>query len=356
MIRRSGFVVAVSILGIAAQLIGAAPAGANRPTSYFENNVHFACDQPGVTTADGTVLVFAEDSTEFGRDASIAWWVPPDTIENTGGTPTFVSSPFITDQVVTRNGYHFDIDLKMIDPSDFSEVGNATASIDLIPTGLVENATPKKSRFGNRTTFDKSVVKFFNVSGSVTMHVVGHDPTVFDVTNCNGPDGSPADHAGFDTTIDVRTSDPSQFVLNNSGILVACTVGTNDYILEVDASSEEAGTSGQIIFTDANGTVGGATESTLTLTDEVFSGTVGMENFDTGEAVGDAVVDVRFTRGPKEVVRSTQGDIRDTLIGYLLEPTGTITIPTQPTPTVVDFSGCIFVFEGREQQKEHRPR
>jgi hypothetical protein len=356
MIRRATSVVLILALTTLGITVIAGPASANRPTSFFENNVHFVCDQPGVTTSDGTLMVSAEDSTEFGRDAGILWWVPPDTIENTGGTPTFVSSPFIEDQTVTRTGYHFDIDLRMIDPHTFDYVGNATASIDLIDSGIVEEATPKKSKFGNRQTFDNSVVKFFSVSGTVTLNVTGLPTTTFDVTNCTGPDGNPPERAGFDTTIDVRISDPSQFVLNKSGVLVLCNIGTDDFLLEVAASAEKDVTGGQLIFQNVDGVIGGSTDSTLTLTNEVFAGTVPMFDFNTGDPVGDAVVDVRFTQGEHAVIRSTQGSVRDRLIGYLLNPTGTITIPTTPTPTVVDFSACIFAFDGTEQQKEHRPK
>ena len=356
MVRRTFVVVLALSLAATGILLAAGPVSANKPTSFFENNVHFVCDAPGVITSDGIVQLNAEDSTEFGSDASVSWWVPPETPENTGGTPTFVGSPFIEDQTVSRTGYHFDIDVRMIDPHTFDYVGNATASIDLIDSGIVEYADPEKSSFGNRKTFDNSFVKFFSVAGTVTINVTGLPTTTFDVTNCTGPDGNPPERAGFDSTIDVRTSDPSQFVLNKSGVLVLCDIGTSDYLLEVAASAEKDVSGGQIFFTNASGTIGGETQSTLTLTNEVFAGTVPMVDFNTGEPVGDAVVDVRFTQGEHAVIRETQGSVRDRLIGYLLNPTGTITIPTSPTSTVIDFSACIFAFDGVEQQKEHRPK
>jgi hypothetical protein len=297
-------------------------------------------------------LVGAEDSTEFGRDGSLLWWVPPDTIENTGGDATFRSSALIEDQIVTRTGYHFDLDLKMED-RNFNPVGNAVVSVDLIPTG--EETSPEgKSRLGNRTITDNSMVKFFTVSGTATLHVAGHDPTVFDITNCGGPDGAPPEHAGFDTTVDVTVTDPSQFVLNKSGVLVFCDVQTESYSMNLAASSEKTSTGGFASLSNADGGLGGETQTGLTLTSDVFSGSIPLTDFSTGEPAGDAVIDVTFSQGDHSVVRTTQGSVRDRMIGYILIPTGTITFPTVP-PTVVDLSGC-FAFDGREQQKEHRPR
>ena len=350
MIRRAIVVVSVVVAALAGQVAGPGSALANKPTNFYENNVHFECGVPGVTTPDGTILVNAEDSSEFGRDASILWWIPPDSIDTADAT--FRSSSLIEDQVVTRTGYHFDIDVKMED-RDFTPVGNATASIDLIPTGEV---TPPegKSRFGNRTIRDNSTVKFFTVAGTVTMHVTGHDPTTFDVTNCGGPDGAPPDHAGFDTTIDVTTTDPSQFVLNKAGILVLCDVQTDTYSFNFGASSEKNATGGQTSLENADGGLGGETQSGLTLTSAVFSGSIPLIDFSTGDPAGVAVVDATFAQGDHTVVRETQGSVRDRRTGFLLIPSGSITFPTSP-PTVVDLSGC-FAFDGREQQKEHRPK
>lgn len=349
---RLAVVVAVFSL-IAVDLLGTAgPAGANRPISYFENNVHFVCDLPGVTTSEGTIIVSAADSTEFGRDASVLWWVPPETPASSPDS-TFRSSSLIEDQTVVRNGYHFDVDVKMED-RDFNPVGNAIMSIDLIPSGVVEYASPTKSSFGNRRTKDNSFVKFFSVSGTVTFHVIGHDPTVFNVTDCTGPDGNPPDRAGFDSTIDVTTTDPSQFVLNKSGVLFLCDVETETYVLNVAASAEKTNTGGELQFFTSDSAMGGSTDSGLTLTNSEFSGTISLNDFDTGDPVGTAIIDVTFTQGEHTVVRRTDGSVRDRMIGYLLEPAGTITIPTSP-PTVVDVSSC-FAFDGREQLKEHRPR
>src|SRR5436190_15331958 len=129
--RRSAIVVVWSLM-FAGLVSAAGPASANRPTRFFENNVHFVCDLPGVTTPDGIIIVSVEDSSEFGRDASVLWWVPPETPETTGDS-TFRSSSLIEDQTVVRNGYHFDVDVKMED-RDFTPVGNAIMNIDLIPS------------------------------------------------------------------------------------------------------------------------------------------------------------------------------------------------------------------------------
>lgn len=339
--RRVASFIAVSTLTAAGLAVSASPAAANRPTRVFENTVTFVCES-GVTNEFGTAQVTAEDHSEFGSSGSILYWVAPDSPDT--GEATFRSSSLITDQQVTRTGYHFDGVLLMED-QDFNPVGNATFSVDLIPTGRVDEATPARSRFGNRTIHDRSSVKFFSVVGTVTMH----DGTVFDLTGCGGPDGSGPDTAGFDTTIDVRVTDPSQFVISFSGVLVLCDVVTPGHALNLGASSEN-GPQTELQFTDESGTLFGFSDE-ITLTAEEFSGTVPLSHED-GEPAGDAVIDVTFTRGDHIVVRTENGSIRSRQIGYLLEPAGSITFPTG---TVVDLSSC-FAFDGTEQQKEHRPR
>ena len=335
-------------------LVGAAgPAAAAKPLRFFEHYVTFVCDNPGVTTSDGTVIASAMDHDEFGADASVLWWVPPDTIESTEGDATYRSSSLITDQVVTRTGYHFDADLKMED-RDFNPAGNAVISVDLIDTGVVERSTPSRSRFGNRTIRDNSFVKLFRVAGTLTINITGRPSVTFNLTNCGGPDGAPPDRAGFDVTADVRQSNPNQFVLNHSGVLVLCDVVTDDYAMNLGASADKTGTGGEATLFLPNGGMGGGTRSGIVLDATSFTGSIPVSDFDTGDPLGDAVIDVRLTRGRHTVIRTTQGSVHSKMIGYILDPSGTITFPTSPE-TVVDMSSC-FAFDGREQQKEHAPK
>jgi hypothetical protein len=178
-----------------------------------------------------------------------------------------------------------------------------------------------------------------------------HDGTVFDLTNCGGPDGSPPENAGFDTTIDVRISDPSQFVISFAGVLVTCDLVTPDYFVNIGASNEN-GPQTSAFYQDATRAWFGSADA-FTLTPDEFSATIPMFDDATLEPVGDAVVDVAFARGEHVELRTESDGIRATQIGNILIPTGTITIPTEPA-TVVDMSSC-FAFDGREQQKEHRP-
>jgi hypothetical protein len=350
MIRRSIVVTVVCALALVGLYSGAGPAFGNKPSQIYENNVHFACDQPGVTTEHGTVLVFVEDSSEFGASGSILWWVPPETIENTGGDATYRSSSLIEDQQVTRTGYHFEAVLAMED-RDFNPLGDATISVDLIPTGRVDYASPEKDRFGNRFIRDNSVVKFFSVAGTVTMF----DGTVFNITNCGGPDGSGPDTAGFDTTTDIRISDPSQFVLKQGGedgVLVLCDITTETHSFNLGASTGEAGSDASIFFTPA---VGPALfgQGPVTLSTASFEGSIALQD-ENGEPAGDAVIDATFTRRDRTAVRQTVNGVRDKMVGWLLETTGTVTLPTAPA-TVIDLSSC-FVFNGTETVKEHRPK
>ena len=99
--------------------------------------------------------------------------------------------------------------------------------------------------------------------------------------------------------------------------------------------------------------LGGETGTGLTLTNETPSGRIAVEDVETGEPLGGAVVDVMFTRGRHVEIRTQEGPIRVTRVGFALNATGTITFPTKPA-TVMDMSSC-FAFDGKEQQKEHRP-
>lgn len=343
MIRNRLFVAVLTLSALVAPLWTAGPAAANKPTQIFNRSIGFVCSD--VRTADGVVQIAAELFSEFNEpDVSISYWVPPETPENSEST--YRSSSLISDQNVTLTGYHFEGTVVMED-RDFNPVGTASFVVDMIATSDPE-AVGEKSKFGNRNIHDKSTLQTFSVSGSVTLH----DGTVFDLTDCIGPDGAPSDMAGRDFITDIRITDPSQFVISHSGILVLCDITTDTYAVSFGASAEETGTSGQVQFFSEALSMGGGTENGLTLTNEVLSGAIPVENFDTGESLGDALVDVSFTRGEHAQIRTQEGSVRSTMVGFLLNPTGSITFPTG---TVVDMSSC-FAFDGKEQQKEHRPQ
>jgi len=338
----------VAVLSLPALLLpfwSAGPAAANEPTHFFVRSIGFVCSD--VRTPGGVVQMSAEHASEFETPGvSITYWVPPETPENAPDS-TYRSSSLITDQRVTLTGYRFEGSVLMED-RDFNPVGTATFVVELIATGDREDVGGK-SKFGNRNIHDKSTEQFFKVAGSVTLH----DGAVFDLTDCTGPDGAPPGQAGHDHTTDVRTTDPSQFVLSRSGILVLCDIATETYAVSFGASAESTGTSGEVRFLSDAVSLGGETGSGLALTNETLSGRIAVEDVETGEPLGDAVVDVTFTRGKHVELRTQEGPIRVTRVGFLLTPTGTITLPTSPA-TVVDMSSC-FAFDGREQQKEHRP-
>ena len=339
--RRATLTTVVCLLVLTSILVTAGPAAANKPAQIYTRSVHFVCSD--VRTSDGVVQVSAELFSEFDEaDASINYWVPPETPENSQDS-TYRSSSFIGDQHVTLTGYHFDGTVLMED-RDFNPIGSATFSVDLIPTTGVEE-TGGRSKNGNRNIHDNSTVQFFSVAGSLTTQ----DGKIFNLTDCVGPDGAPPDRAGAEFIEDVRITDPSQFTISFVGTLVLCDLSTPDYALNLGASNEQGGRT-DLAFEDANGLVFGSSD-TITLTPTEFSGMVPLNN-DNGDPAGDAVIDVSFTRGHHTVVRTQEGGIRSNREGFLLVPSGTITFPDE---TVVDMSSC-FAFDGREQQKEHRPK
>jgi len=338
--RRATLFTVVCLLAVTSVVATAGPALANKPTQIYTQSIHFVCSD--VRTPDGVVQISAELFSEFNEaDASINYWVPPETPENSQDS-TYRSSSLIEDQHVTLTGHHFDGTLVMED-RDFNPVGNATFSVDLIPTTGVEK-TGGRSKNGNRNIHDNSTVQFFSVAGSVKLH----DGKVFDLTNCVGPDGAPPDRAGAELIEDVRITDPSQFTISFVGTLVLCDISTPDYALNLGASNEQEART-DLAFEDANGLVFGFSDG-ITLTPTELSGTVPL-NDDNGEPAGEAVVDVSFARGHHTVIRTQEGGIRSNREGFLLIPSGTISFPDG---TVVDMSPC-FAFDGREQQKEHRP-
>ena len=333
MFRRGTIILSVVFaLGIPAALPGATPAFANKPTHITSHSVDLICDLPGLTNEAGdTVVLNLEDHSEFGQSGSILYWIAPETPETTGDS-TYRTSSLVENQHITLTGLHFDAVMGMED-RDFNPVGDATITADLVPTG--DQVGPEgKSRFGNRNIRDNSVTRFLVVE---TGHVTLQDGKVFDIAGC----------PGFEQTVDVTITDPSQFVISFSGVLVLCDVQTPDYAMNLGAGTSPQ-TSTEVFFSNANGNLNGFADD-ITLTADRFSGSIPLSD-DNGDPAGVAIVDVTFNKGDRLVVRTQEGGIRSKRLGNLLIPTGTITFPG----AVVDLSSC-FAFDGREQQKEHRP-
>lgn len=334
MTRRTAFIAAFVITTVALLSGATGPALAAKPIKIFEHRFGFVCDDPPLTNEAGTVIVAATLSSVDGPEAIVLYWVAPDSPET--GEATFRSTTDVPQVTVTGN--HLDAVVPMEDQK-FNPIGNAIISADLTPIGEPELGAGK-SKEGNRTIKDESVNQPLVVeSGTLTLP----DGTVFDLTGC----------PGADFTIDITITNPNQFVISHSGVLVLCDIATDDYVLNLGASADDSGSGGEVFYSDATQTLGGFSED-LVLTSEVFSGTFDLINFETEEPAGEAVVDATFTQGEHIVVRTTQDGIHSKMIGNLLEVAGTITIPTDPS-TVVDLSSC-FAFDGKEQIKEHAPK
>ena len=347
MVRSKLLAAVLSVTALVAPLWSATPAMANKPTQISSRDIGFVCND--VRTDDGAIFMSVDDFSEFDRpDGSILYWVPPETPENTPDA-TYRSSSLITDQNITRSGYHFEGTLGMED-RDFNPVGTASFSVDMIATGGAE-PVGEKSKFGNRNIHDKSTLQFFKIVGSVTLH----DGTTFDLTDCIGPDGAPFDRAGRDFITDIRTTDPSQFVIEErDGILVLCDLAGDDFVGALRASAEESGGSGgDLEFTSAGRSLRGDA-SDVTLTPDVFKATIPLIDLDTEESAGDAVVDATLTRAQRVALRFDRDGQRVKQLGWLLNVSGTLTAPTEPA-TVIDLSGCL-AFDGSLRVTEHRPR
>ena len=331
--RRTPFAVVAALLSIAALSSTAGPAVAGKPIRIFEHRFGFVCEEPWLSNEGGIAITAASVSSESGPEAIVLYWAPPETPETAEAT---LRSTTDVPQV-TVTGYHIDALVPMED-QDFNPVGNAVISVDLVPVGEPEVGAGK-SRQGNRTIRDNTVNQPLVIeSGTLTLP----NGVIFDLTGCQGSD----------LTIDIRISNPSQFVITHRGILVLCDIATEDYVVNLGASSDDSGTGGEVFYSDATQTLGGSSED-LVLTSEIFSGTFDLIDFETEEPAGEAVLAATLTRGEHVVLRFSDGNVHSKMIGNLLEVDGTITIPTDPA-TVVDLSSC-FAFEGKEQIKEHRP-
>ncbi|MGH2794839.1 MAG: hypothetical protein ACRDKG_11095 [Actinomycetota bacterium] len=323
-------VVALAVVGFGAI---AQPASAGKPIKIFEHRVGFVCEEPWLSNEDGVAITAASVSSESGPEAIVLYWAPPETPET--AEATLRSTTDVPE--VTVDGLHLDAVVPMED-QDFNPVGDAIISADLVPVGEPELGAGK-TREGNRTIRDNTVNQPLVVeSGTLTLP----NGVVFDLAGC----------PGSDLTIDIRISNPSQFVITHSGILVLCDIATDDYVVNLGASTDGANVGGEVFYADANQALGGFSED-LTLTSEVFSGAFDLINFETEEPAGTAVLDATLTQGEHVVLKTTGDGPQSKMIGYLLEVTGTLTIPTDPA-TVVDLSSC-FAFDGKEQIKEHRP-
>jgi hypothetical protein len=331
MLRRSSFIVAAALLVVA---LVSGPASAGKPIKIFEHRIGFVCEDPWLSNEDGIAITAASVSSESGPEAIVLYWAPPETPET--AEATLRSTTDVPEVTVT--GYHLDAVVPMED-QDFTPVGDAIISADLVAVGEPELGAGK-SKQGNRTIRDNSVNQPLVVeSGTLTLP----NGVVFDLTGCQGSD----------LTIDIRISNPNQFVITSTGILVLCDIATDDYVVNLGASAEGSNVGGEVFYTDATQTIGGFSEN-LVLTSDVFSGTFDLINFETEEPAGQAVVDATFTQGDHIVLKTSEGSIHSKMIGNLLDVTGTLTIPTDPT-TVVDLSSC-FAFDGKEQIKEHAPK
>lgn len=333
MIRRTAYVAALIALGLTLFATIAQPAAAGKPFTIFDHRIGFGCEDPWLSNEGGIAIAAAALGSESGPEAIVLYWAPPETPETAEAT---LRSTTDVPQV-TVTGYHIEAVVPMED-QNFTPVGNAIISADLVAVGEPELGAGK-SRQGNRTIRDNSVNQPLVVeSGTLTLP----NGVVFDLTGC----------PGSDLTIDIRISNPSQFVITHSGILVLCDIATEDYVVNLGASAEEGNVGGELFYSDATQTIGGFSED-LVLTSEELSGTFDLINFETEEPAGTAVLDATLTQGDHVTLKSSNGTQQSKMVGNLLNVDGTVTIPTDPA-TVVDLSSC-FAFEGKEQIKEHRP-
>jgi hypothetical protein len=322
----------VCLLVLAGVLTTAGPVAAAKPIVISQYRIGFEC--PSMSDGSSTVALGAFDDEVDGDNGFVEYWVAPDTPETGSGTFRSSSEPAL----VTPSGYHIDAVIPM-ENRDFEAVGNAIVSADLIADGDPTTG-PGKTRDGNRTIRDRSIEQPLVVeSGTLTLF----DGRTYDLAGC----------AGGELTIDIRISNPDQFVISKEGILVACDIAADEYFLNVAASSEESGTGGEFFFASPGATLVGFSDN-LTLTSDEFSGIVPMLNAETEEPAGDAVVDVRFlSRERLSLWLTNEEGVRSKFVGWLLHPEGTVTIPTDPA-TIVDLSTC-FAFDGTQQDIQHRP-
>lgn len=322
--------VLVAALGLLAIPIGGASAA--RPVRINEHIIVMSCFEPLVTGPYGTLGTDAVISDVYGPSATVFYWAEgadPETDE-----PTLVSTVDVP--VVTGDASHIDATIPVED-SNRQPAGDAILDVDLAPVGDLE--TNETVRWGNRLIKDDGWLQRLVVtSGTLTLP----DGAVFDLTGC----------AGGERVVDVFITNPDSFVQSFSGILVLCDISTENYAFELGASAEEAETGARAFFS-SDGLFLEGHHSDLTLTEDAFTGTIEMNDGDTGEPVGDAVVNVSFAQGDRTVIRRSEGLRRSTMTGRLLEPSGTITIPTDPA-TVIDLSSC-FAIDGREQIIEPHP-
>ena len=333
--RRSCASVVVLVLALVALSALAGPATAAKPIRIFEHRFGFACEEPWLSNEDGIAIAGAAVSSESGPEGIVLYWAPPETPETADATLRSTTDV----PLVTVTGNHIDAVIPMED-QEFTPVGNVVISADLVEAGEPEQGAGK-TREGNRTFRDNSVSQPLVVeSGTLTLP----NGVVFDLTGC----------AGSDLTIDIRISNPDQFVIRAfEGILVVCDVAGEDYVLNLAASAEEFGTGGEVTFSNAAGTLRGFAEG-FTLTPSEFSATFPLLDAETEQPAGDAVVDVTFGERRHATLRFENSEgVRSKLVGWLMEPTGTITIPTDPA-TVIDLASC-FAFEGYQQDIQHRP-
>jgi hypothetical protein len=332
MFRRASMFAAFIALGVVALSALAGPAAAGKPFTIFEHRIGFVCEEPWLSNEDGIAIVQAAVSSETGGEGLVLFWAPPETPETAEATLRSTADV----PTVTVTGLHIDAIIPMED-QNFTPVGNAVISADLVAVGEPELGAGK-SKEGNRLIRDNTVNQPLVVeSGTVTLP----NGVVFDLTGC----------PGSDLTIDIRISNPSQFVITHSGILVLCDIATEDYTLNLGASAEDGNVGGEVFYSDASQTLGGGGD--LVLTTSEFSGTFDLINFETEEPAGTAVLEATLTEGDHVTLKSSNGTQSSKMVGNLLDVDGTLTIPTDPA-TVVDLSSC-FAFDGKETIKEHRP-
>lgn len=331
--RRMGLGTAiVAVLFVGSTLFGAPGAQGAAATRFSDTQISMFCEEQ-IQNELGIVAGLGASSSEvFGDYASLAFF---EAGSSEADPATLSSSPDGIAEVTGDDG-SLAAQIPLVDAAG-EPAGTATLTASLVPDG--DPFTIEGFRDGNRWVRQSGTDQHVIASGTLELPDVGS----FEFAGCTGDV----------LHIDVFETNPDTFVATFSGLVVECSLETEDGFVSLFAINDGQGSFIEVTFFPASGGLISGGLSDATVTTQRVSGTIPLSfESEGGGDAGEAAVDAALTAGERVSFSTQSSNSKTKVTGRLYNVAGSVTFSDGGER--FDLSGCVAI-DRRDQTTSHNP-